>query len=93
MKKKIKYTDERLGNLKVVRDFLPSPEQLMLREGKVKVTISLSKYSVDYFKAVARDNNSKYQKMIRNVLDHYASQFPHKPSASGSTRTKLRRAG
>ena len=93
MKKKIIYTDEPLGNLEVIKDFLPSPKQLILREGKIKVTISLSKYSVDYFKAVAKDNNSKYQKMIRNVLDHYASQFPHKPSASGSSRTKLRRAG
>ena len=32
MSKKIKYTDEPLGNLKVVPDFLPRPEDLVFRE-------------------------------------------------------------
>jgi hypothetical protein len=39
MKTKIKYTDEPLGKLKVVPDFLPSPEELAFREDSVKVTI------------------------------------------------------
>ncbi len=92
MKKRIKYTNEPMGNPKVVKDFLPSPEQLIMREDKVKVTISLSKSSVDYFKMVAKENKTPYQKMIRHVLDFYALQF-QKPLTSGSTRTRLRRAG
>jgi len=41
MKKKIKYTDEPM-EFEVVKDFLPSPEQIALKSENVKVTISLS---------------------------------------------------
>jgi hypothetical protein len=43
MRAKIKYTDEPLGEVKIIPDFLPSPEDLAFREESVKVTISLSK--------------------------------------------------
>ena len=75
MKKQIRYTDEAMGRVRVVKDFLPSPDQLVLREESVKVTISLSKSSVDYFKRVASENRTQYQKLIRKVLDLYASHF------------------
>ena len=74
MKNKIKYTNEPLGNVRVVKDFLPSPEQLAYREEKVKVTISLSRASLDFFKAQADKHQTAYQKMIRNLLDAYALQ-------------------
>jgi predicted DNA binding CopG/RHH family protein len=74
MKSKITYTDEPLGNLKVVQDFLPSPEQLALKDEKVKVTISLSKASLQFFKAQAEKHHTAYQRMIRNLLDAYALQ-------------------
>ncbi len=45
----IKYTDEPMGKVKVIKDFLPSPEELALKEETVKVTISLSRASVDFF--------------------------------------------
>lgn len=64
-----------MGEVRVVKDFLPSPDQLVLREDSVKVTISLSKSSVDYFKRVATENRTQYQKLIRKVLDLYASHF------------------
>jgi len=32
MKNKIKYTDEPMGELRVVKDFLPPPDQLVLKE-------------------------------------------------------------
>src|SRR4030042_7164343 len=35
MKSKIKYTDEPMGELKVVKDFLPPPDQLALNVGGV----------------------------------------------------------
>lgn len=75
MKKRIKYTNERIGKIEVVRDFLPSPEELALKEINVKVTLNLSKSSIDFFKEVAKKNGSQYQKVIRNLLDQYASRF------------------
>jgi predicted DNA binding CopG/RHH family protein len=59
----------------VVEDFLPPPHELVLKEKGVKVTISLSKRSVDFFKAHAARSRVPYQKMIRNLLDSYASQY------------------
>ncbi len=75
MKGRIKYTDEPMGELKIIRDFLPPPEQLVLKEDKVKVTISLSKSSIDFFKKQATKHHTSYQKMIRRVVDYYASQY------------------
>ena len=47
MEKKIAYTNEPMGKVRVVTDFLPSPEELVLKDKTVKVTISLSKASVE----------------------------------------------
>ena len=41
MSEKIKYTDEPLGKVQVVTDFLPSPTELAFREEGVKVTLAL----------------------------------------------------
>ena len=71
MNAKIKYTDEPIGSLKVVPDFLPSPEELVFKEDTVKVTIALSKESVEFFKQEATKHHTKYQKMIRRLLDVY----------------------
>ena len=71
MKKNIRYTDEPLENVKIVEDFLPSPEELVFKDKTIKVTIALSKSSVDYFKKVAKSYNTQYQKMIRRLLDEY----------------------
>ncbi|MEA2110151.1 MAG: CopG family transcriptional regulator [Pseudomonadota bacterium] len=73
MKKKIKYTDEPMGKIRVVPDFLPSPEELALKDETVKITIALSKASVDFFKGEAQKYNTQYQKMIRRLLDEYAT--------------------
>lgn len=78
MKPRIKYSDEPMGTLKVVRDFLPPPEGLVLKEEQVKVTISLSKKSVDFFKTVARQNHTSYQKMIRRVIDLYSTNYDNR---------------
>ena len=75
MKRRIKYTDEPVGELRVIKDFLPSPDQLVLREDKVKVTISLSKGSVEFFKKEAKKQRTSYQKMIRRVIDFYTAQY------------------
>lgn len=74
MAKRITYTDEPLGQLRVVRDFLPPPADLVPREETVKVTMSLSKGSVAFFKREARKHRTQYQKMIRRLLDLYVAQ-------------------
>lgn len=74
MKEKIKYTDEPLGKVKVIPDFLPSPEELALKDETVKVTLSLSKSSVDFFKKEAKKHHTQYQKMIRRLLDEYTAR-------------------
>lgn len=73
MSEKIQYSDESLGEIKVIPDFLPSPQQLALKEENVKITISLSRESVDFFKQEADKHHTQYQKMIRNLLDVYAN--------------------
>jgi predicted DNA binding CopG/RHH family protein len=73
MKEKIKYTDEPMGKVKVISDFLPSPEELAFKDETVKVTITLSKTSVDFFKKEAKKYNTQYQKMIRRLLDEYTT--------------------
>jgi len=75
MKSKIKYTDEPMGDLKIVKDFLPPPDQLVLKEDRIKVTISLSKGSVEFFKKEAKKRRISYQKMIRRIIDVYTSQY------------------
>jgi predicted DNA binding CopG/RHH family protein len=74
MKNKITYTNEPMGKVRVITDFLPSPEQLAFKEEKVKITISLSRASLDFFKGQADIHQTAYQKMIRNLLDTYAVQ-------------------
>jgi hypothetical protein len=91
MSVRIRYTDEPLGRLKVVPDFLPRPEDLVFREEGVKVTIALSKRSVDFFKDEARKHNLQYQRMIRRLLDAYAEHYG-RPPVPRSRRTRARAA-
>ena len=71
---KIKYSNE-IINAKVIKDFLPRPEDLVLKEDNVKVTLTLSKKSVDFFKHEAKKLDKPYQLMIRSLLDKYAESF------------------
>ncbi len=79
MNKAIKYSDEPLGKLKVVTDFLPSPSELSRKNENTKITISLSSESVEYFKKSAKKHHMQYQKMIRELLDEYVT---HQKSAN-----------
>ena len=60
--KKIIYTDEPLGDIEVIADFLPAPAELAFREEGVKVTLALSKTSVDFFKSEASKHQTQYQR-------------------------------
>jgi predicted DNA binding CopG/RHH family protein len=70
-----KYRDEPMGKLRVVKDFLPPPEQLAIKEENVKVTIALKKSSVEFFKKKAKEQRTSYQKMIRQLIDWYATHY------------------
>lgn len=72
MKTRIEYTDEPMGKVRRVDDFLPSPAELALTDETVKVTISLTKRSIEFFKKEAEMHDTQYQKMIRTLLDEYA---------------------
>ncbi len=60
-----------VNELTQIKDFLPPPDQLVMPNETVKVTLSLSKSSIDFFKRQAKKNNTKYQKMIRALVDKY----------------------
>ena len=89
MSVKINYTDEPI-EAKVIQDFLPPPEELAFREEGVKVTIALSKKSVEFFKSEAAKHHTQYQRMIRKLIDTYVETYA-KRAASRSTRTARKR--
>ena len=89
MSAKIKYTDEPI-EAKVIQDFLPPPAELAFREEGVKVTIALSKKSVEFFKSEATKHHTQYQRMIRRLIDTYVDTYD-KPLTSRSTRTTRKR--
>ncbi len=88
MSAKIKYTDEPLGKVQVVPDFLPSPAELAFREEGVKVTLALSKKSIEFFKSEASKHHTQYQRMIRRLLDAYVDAQPPTQPSAGTLRNK-----
>ena len=78
MSKTIQYSNEPIGDLNLISDFLPSPAELALKQQNTKVTISLSSESVAYFKDTAKKHHMQYQKIIRQLLDEYVA---HQKSA------------
>jgi predicted DNA binding CopG/RHH family protein len=70
----VKYTTGEIGRVRVLEDFLPAPADLVLREDNVKVTLSLSRRSLDFFKREAKKRHVPYQRMIRALVDTYAER-------------------
>jgi predicted DNA binding CopG/RHH family protein len=58
--------------VRILKDFLPRPEDLVLKDNNMKVTLSLSRRSVDFFKREAKRQRVPYQRMIRVLVDKYA---------------------
>lgn len=73
--KKNNKSDMPVGKLTRVEDFLPPPEQLIMPEETVKVTLSLTKSSLDFFKRKAQKQGTKYQRMIRELVDRYTKIY------------------
>lgn len=75
MKNKTRYIDEPMGEPRIVRDFLPPPSRLAFKEDNVKVTILLSRASVNFFRRQAKIHGTSYQRMIRRLIDLYAYKY------------------
>ena len=86
-KRKIIYTEapknisRGITEGEIVADFLPPPEELIRKEPKKKITITLNTGSIDFFKKHARKNNVKYQVMINEVLDKYVQKYKEETMA------------
>ncbi|HHT9126729.1 MAG TPA: CopG family transcriptional regulator [Candidatus Brocadiia bacterium] len=75
MKKRMISSDMPIGKLVRIKDFLPPPAKLAVPEETTKVTISLKKSSIEFFKHQAERYHTKYQRMIRELIDRYALQY------------------
>lgn len=78
MKKKSKktgYLNESVKLGKRVRDFLPSPAEIALREKTTRVTINLNEASLKIFKKEASRLGVPYQRLLRTVVDLYAQNY------------------
>jgi len=93
MKQKIRYTDEPMEFGGRIPDFLPPPDKLIFRDDAVKVTITLSSRSVQFFKDEAAKRGVQYQRMIRRLLDAYVDAFaPSGTDSRASHRAEQSRA-
>lgn len=72
MKNIIRYSKEPI-EARVISDFLPRPENLVLKEKKTRVTLTLTQKSLDFFKSAAKKHSASYQAMIRRLLDYYVA--------------------
>ena len=70
-----KYVDEPVGVLRVVKNFLPSPDKLFPAEDKIKITLTLDQKTVRFFKNSADQLGAKYQRLMREVLKKYSQQY------------------
>ncbi len=75
LKKKIQYTNESIGDIKIVKNFLPAPDKLVFKRKSVKVTMALDVESVAFFKKIAQHNHVPYQTMIRNLINTYVAKY------------------
>jgi hypothetical protein len=75
MKRKTIDNDLPVGKMTKVDDFLPPPGELVIPKESIKVTLLLSKPSIEFFKRQARRHHTKYQRMIRQLVDKYALRY------------------
>ena len=75
MKKHKIDKDMPIGELRRIDDFLPPPKELAVPEQTVMVTLRLSEKSVEFFKQQAKQYNTKYQKMLRFLVDRYTERY------------------
>lgn len=74
MSKRIVDENMPIGKLTAIKNFLPPPSQLVFPPPTVKVTLHLSEPSIKFFKRQAAKHHTKYQRMIRSLVDLYVRQ-------------------
>ena len=75
MSKRAIKSDFPIGKLTRIKDVLPAPDKLVIREETIKVTLLLNKSSVTFFKHQAARHRTKYQRMLRELVDRYTERF------------------
>lgn len=86
MSNKVTYTNapadvaRSLSDASPMEDFLPSPDELVLKSEKERITIAIDRHSLELFRSYAKEHNAKYQTIINGVLGSYADKFlSHRP--------------
>ncbi|OOP55453.1 MAG: hypothetical protein AYP45_14765 [Candidatus Brocadia carolinensis] len=72
----MKHTDAPIVKRRVLEDFLPSPDQLIVKEENVKLTIFLKKEIGGFFNKKTMDQPS-HQKMTQQTADWYKPHYQH----------------
>ena len=75
MSKRTNNSDFPVGRLTRVKDILPPPDKLVVPTDTIKVTMLLSRSIIQFFKRKAIQHRTKYQRMLRELVDRYAVQF------------------
>ena len=70
----IEYTDGEIGEVEAMVDFLPPPEELVLRPETAEVTVTLSYPSYQFYKDRAQALGVPCGHMIRSLLDAYVAR-------------------
>ena len=85
MKKKIRYSNKfsnenkiSAKSLKVIKDFLPTPEELFPKDEKVKITIEIDVETYQFFQQLALSYDKKYQPLMREILRQYARNYKNR---------------
>ena len=74
-RRKVNYSDEPIGEIRIIEDFLPKPKDLVLKDETQKITINLTTSSIAFFKKQAKKHHTHYQTMIKALVDQYASRY------------------
>ncbi len=70
-----KEIEEALESGEIVTDFIPSPDKLIFKAKKEKITIAIDKSSLEAYKGYAKKHKAKYQTMMNDVLSSYAEKY------------------
>ena len=74
MKRRTALSAEPRGRLRVVQDTLPHPRELVPREDSVQITCALSREAAEFFRLEAAQTRLSVHRLLRRVLEAYASQ-------------------
>lgn len=71
MNNKITYTDENLEFGEIVEDFLPHPNELILKQKKVKIFMELTEENILFLQREATKKNISDQGLIELIINEY----------------------